>query len=194
VPTLQGFDPFLPDQYKAAVETFVPFKTNRLFDVNPLDEKMLRYFGVRWIMVRNDSELESRLLAHPSFRPLPPASSYYVVFEYLNAQPAWRFDGEVQMMRWDPGHRSFRVNAAGGGRFVLVEQFFPGWEAMIDGVPVQVERAEGTFQSAFVPAGQHTLEFRYAPWSIRLGAAVSALAVAAVVYAARTRRHILGRK
>jgi hypothetical protein len=45
IPTLQGFDPFLPDQYKAAVEQFHQFKTNRLFDIDPLDEKMLRHFG-----------------------------------------------------------------------------------------------------------------------------------------------------
>lgn len=191
VPTLQGFDPFLPDQYKAAVEAFVPFRTNRLFDVNPLDEKMLRTFGVRWVMARNETPMSATLLAHPSFRRLPPGISYYVVFEYLGAQPAWRFGGDVQMTRWDPEHRAFRVNSPEGGRFVLVEQFFPGWEVLIDERRSPVVRAEGTFQSAMVPGGAHTVEFRYAPESIRVGSIVSALGLAAVVFMAWPRRHIL---
>jgi hypothetical protein len=192
VPTLQGFDPFLPDQYKAAVEKFGPFKTNRLFDVNPLDEQMLRHFGVRWVMVRKDSPMEATLLEHSSFRRLPPGTSYYVVFEYLGAQPAWRFPGNVRMTRWDPEQRSFRIDSSTGGTFVLVEQFFPGWQARIDGAPVLVQRADGTFQSAVVPAGQHTLEFRYAPSSVRIGAIVSVAAIVAVLWAAWPRRHILG--
>jgi hypothetical protein len=192
VPTLQGFDPFLPDQYKAAVEKFGPFRTNRLFDVDPLDQQMLRHFGVRWVMVRKDSPLESTLLGHSSFRRLQPGTSYYVVFEYLGAQPAWRFGGEVKMTRWDPEQRSFRVNSRAGGRFVLVEQFFPGWEAWIDDNPAPVERTDGTFQSAIVPAGQHTLEFRYAPSSLRIGAIFSALGLVAVLWVAWPRRHILG--
>jgi hypothetical protein len=188
IATLQGFDPFLPDQYKAAVEQFVPFKTNRLFEINPLDEKMLRHFGVRWIILRHESETETRLLKHPSFRRIPPGTSYYVVFEYLHAEPAWKFDGDVTMTGWTPEVRSFRVRSRESGRFVLKEQFFPGWKATVDGMESSVERSHGIFQSIHVPAGEHIVEFRYAPRSLLVGAPISGLGILLAGWAAWPRR------
>jgi hypothetical protein len=185
--TLQGFDPFLPDQYKAAVESFVPFKTNRLFDVNPLDERMLVQFGVRWIILRHESPIEAALLKHPSFRQMQPVA-YYAAFEYLHAQPVWRFDGDVSMLSWLPELRSFRIRSANGGAFVLKEQFFPGWHATVDGMRSRIGRADGTFQSIAVPAGEHVVEFRYAPGSVFAGAAISSAGVVFVVLATFPRR------
>jgi uncharacterized membrane protein YfhO len=95
------------------------------------------------------------------------------------------------MTRWDPEDRSFRLDSPHGGRFVLAEQFFPGWEVLIDGSRTVPERADGTFQSATIPGGQHTVHFRYRPWSVRAGAVVSALCLIAVVAIALPRRHIL---
>ncbi|MBC7925546.1 MAG: YfhO family protein [Bryobacteraceae bacterium] len=171
--TLQGFDPFLTDQYKAAVERFGPFRTNRLFDVDPFNENMLRHFGVRWVLSRNENALVGKLTADPRFRKLPPGASFYVVFEYLGAQPAWRFEGDVALGKWEPEHRTFQVFSSSGGRFVLVEQFFPGWSAKVDGKDTPIERADGTFQSIPVPAGRHTIEFAYIPQSLYLGACIS---------------------
>jgi hypothetical protein len=179
--TPQGFDPFLPDQYKAAVERFTPFRTNRLFDIPPAREDMLRFFGVRWVMVRHESESEAALLANPAFRRIPPARSYYAVFEYRHAEPAWRFDGEVAMTRWDAEHRAFRVRAGQSPLFVLKEQFFPGWRASVGGRDVPIERADGTFQAIRVPPGEHTVGFRYAPASLHTGAALSAAGLLALL-------------
>lgn len=185
--TLQGFDPFLPDQYKEAVESFVPFTTNRLFDVNPLDEKMLQHFGVRWLILRHESPAEAKLLQQPSFRQMLPAS-YYSVFEYLKARPVWDFKGDVSLRSWSPERRVFYVRSSEAGRFVMKEQFFPGWKAQIDGVTAPIGRAEKTFQSVSVPAGEHTIEFRYAPLSLFIGAAISAIAIVCCVIAVWPRR------
>jgi hypothetical protein len=186
--TPQGFDPFLTEQYKATVEQFVPFKTNRLFDVNPLDEKMLRHFGLRYIIVRNETLLCATLEADARFRRLPPGTSYYVVFEYLDAQPAWRFDGSVRLTRWEPEYRSFQVSSPTGGRFVLVEQLFPGWKARIDGRGTPIRRADGAFQGLTVPPGDHTVEYRYEPDAVYAGAAVSLLGLAVLGYVMVRRR------
>jgi hypothetical protein len=179
--TPQGFDPFLTDQFKKAVETFQPFRTNRLFDIDPLNDAMLRHFGIRWIFVRGDTTMERTLLQHPDFRRLGTGSSFYNVFEYRSAQPAWRYEGDVQMTRWEPERRVFRVQSPVGGEFVLKEQYFPGWTASVDGREFRVERTEGTFQSVPVPSGEHSIEFRYRPFSLVIGAVISALAVLATL-------------
>jgi hypothetical protein len=175
--TPQGFDPFLTDQFKKSVESFHAFRTNRLFDIDPTNEVMLQHFGVRWIFVREDTAMERTLLNDSRFQRLGTGDSFYTIFEYLQARPAWRFSGAVTMTQWEPEHRAFRVNSDTGGAFILVEQFFPGWKVLIDGRSSNIERTEGTLQSVQVPTGEHTVEFRYDPLSLKAGAAISLLGV-----------------
>jgi hypothetical protein len=185
----QGFDPFIAKEYKAAIETFVSFKTNRLFDIDPLHEKMLRYFGIRYVVARNNTPMQAKLDDDARFRKLLPGTSFFVVFEYLNAQPAWRLNnGQASVTRWDPEHRSFDVNADREGEFVLVEQFFPGWRATVDGRDTEMHRAEMTFQGVSVPAGRHRVEFRYAPISLYAGAGISAVGWLGMLLVLRGRR------
>jgi hypothetical protein len=172
--TLQGFDPLLSDRYKSAVEAFEPFKTNRLFDVDPFNEEMLKHFGVRWVMVRREGEMHPKLMGHAAFRRLP-GDSFFAVFEYMRAQPAWRFGGTVEMTAWHPERRAFRVRSDAGGAFVLVEQFYPGWHASIDGNAASASLADKAFQSVIVPPGEHTVEFRYSPVSLEIGGVVTTL-------------------
>ena len=54
---------------------------------------------------------------------------------------------------------------------VLRELAYPGWRAWIDGEPVRSE-AE-LFRQIEVPVGEHHVEWRYEPASVRWGAIVS---------------------
>ena len=49
----------------------------------------------------------------------------------------------------------------------------PGWVASIDGNPAPILEAYGKLLAVNVPAGGHTIEFRYAPRSVWLGALLS---------------------
>jgi len=62
-----------------------------------------------------------------------------------------------------------------------VEQFYPGWRAMVDGHPVEIERWDGTFQAILLTAGEHRVRFEFRPMSLQLGAAVSILALAGLL-------------
>ena len=178
--TPQGFDPFITARYRAAVETFQPFKTNRIFDMDPLNEAMLKEFGVRWVMVTQDGAMAATLAKHDRFRRIP-GDSFFAVYEYLDAQPAWRYDGNVQMTEWHPERRTFHVRSDSGGAFTLVEQFYPGWQASIDGKPVPVSLADKAFQAVVVAPGEHVVEFRYAPRSLKIGALLSALGLLTLI-------------
>jgi len=63
-----------------------------------------------------------------------------------------------------------------GGYLVLSDAWFPGWTARVDGRETRVERADHAFRAVKLGPGHHDVEFRYAPMSIRLGLALSALA------------------
>lgn len=65
-----------------------------------------------------------------------------------------------------------------GGVLVLADVFFPGWTATVDGVPTTVLRANGLFRAVEVGPGEHTVEFRYRPLTVRVGGLLTAISVA----------------
>lgn len=88
--------------------------------------------------------------------------------------------GQVGFVRNDPEHLTLQVDAPARGFLVLSDQYFPGWYARVDGTPADVVRANYAFRLVEVPAGRSTVEFWYAPPSVRIGAVVSALTIVAV--------------
>ncbi len=84
-----------------------------------------------------------------------------------------------------------KVMASGPMLAVLSDRWYPGWKASVNGVEVPVLRANGVFRAVPVPPGVSDLEFRFAPGSVLLGAAISLaglLAVAGAWIAARSQR------
>jgi hypothetical protein len=69
------------------------------------------------------------------------------------------------------------VAAARSGHLVLLDTFYPGWEARVDGRRVPIEAANVAFRAVAVPAGRHEVRFAYRPGSVRTGAIISALAL-----------------
>jgi hypothetical protein len=112
--TPQGFDPLLPAQYHSLIDLIWPFRTNREFDVTPENEQALRLLGVGAFVTAESAPLYARLVANPHFRLLRPGDSYYKVFEFLGAQPAFGWeqsgtDRTAVVAAWMPERRSFRV-------------------------------------------------------------------------------------
>jgi hypothetical protein len=82
---------------------------------------------------------------------------------------------------YGPNRVVAEVSSATPAVLVLSDSWFPGWEATLDGAPVPLLRANLALRGVAVPAGQHRVVFRYAPGSVRLGLALSGLAVAVAV-------------
>ena len=74
-----------------------------------------------------------------------------------------------------------RANAKTGGLLVLTDTYFPGWKATVDGRSAPIERVDYLLRGVRVPAGAHTVEFRYEPASWRAGWIISLLALVTVV-------------
>jgi hypothetical protein len=63
---------------------------------------------------------------------------------------------------------------------VLNDTYGPGWIATVDREPVSLFRANALVRAVPIPAGRHEVQFDYAPSSVRMGAAISLVALAAV--------------
>ncbi len=82
--------------------------------------------------------------------------------------------GEASARITDYQPNTVTIETAGdGGVLVLSDQYYPGWQATVDGDPVLIHRAYTTLRAVCVPAGERTVTFRYRPLSVRVGAAVS---------------------
>jgi hypothetical protein len=82
------------------------------------------------------------------------------------------------------------VVAPRDGLAVILDPFYPGWTATLDGKPVPIVRADHAFQAVPVPAGRHQLRLTYRNRWVEMGAAVSAATLALLVaaLALRSRR------
>ncbi len=75
----------------------------------------------------------------------------------------------------NPNRVLIQTEAEHPGWVLLADVWYPGWEARVDGAPAPVLRADYLFRAVEVPAGAHTVEFRYRPLSFWAGAAISLL-------------------
>ena len=69
----------------------------------------------------------------------------------------------------------------GDGFLVVNDAWWEGWRATIDGAPVPILPVDGLVRGVRWPHGRHLLEMAYRPPEVRLGAIVSAIALAALV-------------
>jgi hypothetical protein len=86
-----------------------------------------------------------------------------------------------------------RVHTATDGEawLVLSDTYYPGWTARVDGQPTRVLRGDLLFRVVAVPAGEHEVDFRFEPGSVRVGLLLSGLCLALLIAAlgiAGTRR------
>ena len=82
------------------------------------------------------------------------------------------------------GSVTIEVTTTGGGFLVLSESFYPGWRARIGDRILPVYPTDVSLQGVSVPAGRHIVEFELVSTTLRAGAAVSTLALVALLLVA----------
>ena len=85
--------------------------------------------------------------------------------------------GSARLVAYERERVVIRSRADRAGLVVLSDTHYPGWKAEVDGEEVPVERVDYLLRGVPVPAGAHTVVFRYAPLSWTIGWAVSLVAL-----------------
>jgi len=85
-----------------------------------------------------------------------------------------------------------RIEAKMGcrGMVILSDTFFPGWQAEIDGSVAPIYEVNLAMRGVVVPAGAHTLTYRYRPASVLWGALLSLLGVSGAIVLALRASHV----
>ena len=97
-----------------------------------------------------------------------------VVTEPVNVAPAGEDGDFIEMTSYAPNELHYKYSAASDRLAVFSEIYYPnGWQATVDGEPVDLLRADWTLRAALLPAGEHEVVMTFRPESYRTGAAVS---------------------
>jgi hypothetical protein len=76
----------------------------------------------------------------------------------------------IVLSEFKPNYLKYAATSTSGGLAVFSEIYYPkGWTATIDGNPATVVRVNYVLRAIELPAGSHTVEFRFNPDPYRVG-------------------------
>lgn len=85
-------------------------------------------------------------------------------------------DDDIQMPTHLPNYVRIDARLRCRGMVILTDPYFPGWRAYVDGKRAPLIEAYGAVRGVVVETGDHLVEMRYRPWSVLLGALMTAAA------------------
>lgn len=148
--------------------------------IEPLDALAIRY-----------------LLAERLGRPFVAIESSRGVTVYRNPHfpPLAYFRGDdgrmssVVFLSFGTSFARTGVDAPSSGAVILSQQDAPGWDVAVDGKPSrETARVGGVFRSVRVTPGRHIIEWTYRPLSLRIGAAMTFIALVWMLFGGRAMR------
>ena len=84
-------------------------------------------------------------------------------------------------LRDAPNRVTIRAILNEPGYLVLADTWYPGWQASVDGSPAPLLRANHAFRAVWLEAGEHVVEMRYRPASVRWGGAITLVALTGLI-------------
>jgi len=88
---------------------------------------------------------------------------------------------EARITKYFPNRVEVEASADQSRLLVLLDGYYPGWRATVDGTAAEVLPFRQAFRAIEMPAGKHTVVFSYAPNSFRNGFYLSLLVASAWV-------------
>jgi hypothetical protein len=153
------------------------------FDLKLYDRQdaLPRAYVVPAAQVVADDEAATARLRDPSFEPRSEAVlAQSSTAAELAADPAGGNPVGTAAFRVDqPEHIVIGATATADSYLVLSDSWYPGWRATVDGAEVPIERANLLFRAVRLTRGEHVVEFRYEPRSVRIGGLISGWSIVA---------------
>ncbi|MGH9770076.1 MAG: YfhO family protein, partial [Blastocatellia bacterium] len=103
-------------------------------------------------------------------------------------------NARAQVVSHEPNRLVIETHADHPSVLVVSEINHPGWKAVVDGVKTPIHQTDYLLRGVILPAGSHRVEMNYAPLTARIGAFISAGALALILALAGYARHTRYRK
>lgn len=138
---------------------------------------MERFFFVKHVRTVENLAQASAIVQSPEFHPTE---------EGIVEAPGEKFElpsseATARVVSYAPSSIRLETTTSAPAFLVATESYYPGWEATIDGSPAHIYPTDAAFRGVSIPAGTHTVDYRFVPQTLYRSAAVSALALVALV-------------
>ncbi|MBS1251472.1 MAG: hypothetical protein MAG451_00505 [Anaerolineales bacterium] len=155
-----------------------------------------RTFVVHHARLVPDDETALAIIDNPTFDPQMEvllASPSHAVQGSRGAEEHGRFRAQptAHITHYSPQRVEIQADLDRSGYLVLLDSYYPGWQATVDGRPATIHRADVLFRAVALGPGRHTVTFIYDPSTFKIGAVISALTL--VILAVTAGLMLLGR-
>ncbi len=199
---VQGYDSLFTGQYKSFANGFACRNAMGTLDASPPEVGNMVFFqnaraanaGVLGAAIAVSLPPDSSGTSAESLpqTALLPASDDTMSLYPMPPHPARAHlrpeDGPERVIWNEDGanHLRLTINAGRAGMLDVDDQFYPGWQATVDGTSVAIRHQEAApvFRAVEVPAGHHTVTFTYRPAAVLLGLFLTCIAASFLAFAA----------
>ena len=142
-----------------------------------------RAFVVDRQIVVDGADAARDAITAPAFRPRSAIVTEEPIagLAAARAGAAGPLPGEARISNYEDERVEVRTRTTRPGLLVLTDSFYPGWKATVDGRDAKIHRVDYLIRGVQLPAGTHTVRFRYEPESWRVGWITSALALVIIL-------------
>lgn len=147
--------------------------------LSPQGAEALDTLNIKYIIVSPDADFFSGNARYTLLRS--DATYHYNLYENTTVLPRFYFANSpksaVTVDRYTPNAVTLTATSVTGQTLYSSEVYYPGWVAYIDGKKTDISVSNGVFRTLFVPAGKHTITYRFSPYIFIIGGVVSVLSL-----------------
>ena len=157
------------------------------FPLVNLDTYGNAWFVNRYELVESaDKEIESLKRSDPRKTAVINKKQFESFISQLPSEQIFAEDSSViALAEYKPNYLKYNSLTFRDRLTVFSEIYYPkGWQAYIDGKPADHVCADYILRAMVIPAGQHTIEFKFDPSSVRVSKVIAAIASIIVILAA----------
>jgi hypothetical protein len=114
----------------------------------------------QWIVEPNEDNLDKMILM-TSFNPKNQVGLFKDPGIPMTTDTALTAGDKVTVEKNENAYIEIKTESQADGILVLADNWYPAWKAFLDGAQVEDMRVNGAFRGVIVPAGQHTVEYKY---------------------------------
>lgn len=92
---------------------------------------------------------------------------------------------KANVTHYEPGHITIQLDSAApaGSALMVSENYYPGWQATVDGKPATIGRADYVLMGVALPAGARTIDLTFHSTPYEIGKTITLIALALSVLA-----------